>query len=784
MALTILIPVYRDLASVRACVESVLRDIERTDVETELLVIDDASPEEDVAGYVARLPEVPSPVPTRTVRNDENLGFVGTVNRGMALCDADVLLLNSDTVVAAGAIDRMVAAVRAREDVATVTPLTTFGSICTIPEDVQEAFGPLATREDVDRVGRFIADWSPRLRPSVITGVGFAMLIVRSAWQEVGPFDARTYGRGYGEEVDFCLRASRAGYVHVVADDAFVHHEGGASFGSQGRIEGLRRSSRLLHARYPFFRAANAAERSADPLAPTFAMLRFGLRPRDARRPHVLQVLHSRPGSTGGTESHSEILMSELEADYDFSILFPERGGAVLRTRWRRDNGLNEHEFLLPAAAERAIEPLDPNAGIALRTALDLLDFDAVHIQNLIGHSLSALAVLEDFEGPVVYNLRDLYLVCPHHWLLYRNETHCNVPQDLDVCATCLPLTRGMEVDVLAEHRERVAELLPVIDHIVAASPDSVDYLRAAYDVPDDQVEVIEHGAIVDLGLRRRSPDVGLIMREPLRVAYAGQARKKKGIDTVAWLAEDLAAEEIEVHAFGEEKESVGAHVVTHGTYSNDELPDLLDAAGIHVVLLPGPYAETFGHVMTEAMIAGRPVIATQYGALAERLRRDGTGWVVDPDNPAEIATLLRHIDRDRDELLRRTTRVMELDIRHTRDTVKDYARLYMSDAGHRRGDGTLSELEGRLRRQVQALSLVAAQEANGAAARSTGRRDSEELRQTQKTLRSREREIARLKDAYAEARNERRHAQQELSSIRGRRSVRLALRVARVLRR
>ncbi len=60
-------------------------------------------------------------------------------------------------------------------------------------------------------------------------------------------------------------------------------------------------------------------------------------------------------------------------------------------------------------------------------------------------------------------------------------------------------------------------------------------------------------------------------------------------------------------------------------------LRDLLHQAGIQIVLLPGAYAETFGLVMTESLIAGIPVIGASFGALGERIRADGVGWTIDP---------------------------------------------------------------------------------------------------------------------------------------------------------
>ena len=65
------------------------------------------------------------------------------------------------------------------------------------------------------------------------TGVGFCMYITRSSLNAVGLFDADRFGRGYGEENDFCMRAAKSGYKHVLAHNTFVYHAGGVSFGEE-----------------------------------------------------------------------------------------------------------------------------------------------------------------------------------------------------------------------------------------------------------------------------------------------------------------------------------------------------------------------------------------------------------------------------------------------------------------------------------------------------------------------------------------------------------------------
>ena len=547
-----------------------------------------------------------------------------------------MVLLNSDTVVTAGWLDRLADAAD-EPDVATVTPLTSSGSICTLPRPVIDAFDLYGDEPRIDECAEFVARHSAAVRPEVITGVGFCMYVTRGALDRCGIFDEEAFGRGYGEEVDFCLRATRHGYRHLVEDTTYVHHHGAASFAEE-RTRRIVAASLVIHKRYPTFPEDNKRERAHEPLAVSFASLEIGLSERDSSRPHVLQLLHSPPGALGGTEKHVAALLNALSDKFDFSVLHPVKSGFLLRTMWRRPDGTNaELEFQLPGAARRVEATLDAEAAAALEMVLDWFDFDAVHIQNLIGYSLAPLDVLASFDGPVVCSVRDLFLACPNHSLLYRNQQACGIPEDLSYCARCLPVTTHLDVEELVEFRDTLASELDSVDAWVFATQSAADYLLRAYDIHPDRIQIITHGAVIPT-VRHQPVDDDLILHEPLRIAFVGRGWSKKGLHTVNHLADRLAGTAIEIHHFGELVEPASVEVRVHGTYDNQFLPDLLRLAGIHVVLLPGHYAETFGHVMTESLIAGIPVIGATYGALGERIRTHGVGWTIDPDDPDETA--------------------------------------------------------------------------------------------------------------------------------------------------
>lgn len=707
---TIIVPVYRGLEEVRRCLESVLRHGTDSLVGHELLVIDDASPEPDVRAYVDRLSSETSPITIEVLRNEENLGFVKTCNRGIRHATGDVVLLNADTVVTEGWLDRMSTAAQG-PDVATVTPLTNFGSICTLPLPVIAAFGLDGPAPRIDECATFVGELSLGHTPEVITGVGFCLYMTRSAIDACGLLDEETFGLGYGEEVDFCLRASSLGFRHLVEDGTFVYHQGGVSFGDR-RAEGLKRSSELLHRRYPTFRATNAAERSDDPLRIPFIALEMGLVATQRDRPMVLQLLHSRPGELGGTEKHFWRLMESLFDEFDLMVLQPGESGSLLTAMWDLGDGVpSRHEMLVPGGRASGTVIDDPAAAAALETVLDMFDFDAVHIQNIVHHSLAPLAVLAHFEGPVSCSVRDLYLACPHHWLLYRNKQSCGIPEDLSYCARCLPETRNLDLDYLTTFRDTVSARLDAVDNWVFASQSAVDYFLRAYDVDPGRTKIIEHGAIIEHRRAVRAVDRSLIFDEPLRLAFVGIGWAKKGLPLVNELANSFADTDIELHHFGALRDPISPQVHQHGLYDNNVLPELLHRTGMQIVLLPGPFVETFGHVMTEALIAGLPVIGHRHGALGERIRRHEAGWTVDPEDAGGVKTLIEDLDRCRLEVLRATERAVEVELLSVGDTRDQYAELYRPGfvkattplTAPRR---SMNETE-RLRRELRAMATL-----------------------------------------------------------------------------
>lgn len=199
------------------------------------------------------------------LRHEINLGFIRNVNRAAQHCaEDDVLLLNSDTVPAPGWFEAMLACAASDQRIATVTPWSNNAEICSFPQFCRT--NPLPDEADLARIGAALARGHEIDAPVELpTGVGFAMWISRRAWRELGDFDAATFGRGYGEENDFCWRARAHGWRNVHCAGAYVAHQGNVSFAQTAEAPGGVNLQRLV-ARYPDYNATIAAFIEADPL--------------------------------------------------------------------------------------------------------------------------------------------------------------------------------------------------------------------------------------------------------------------------------------------------------------------------------------------------------------------------------------------------------------------------------------------------------------------------------------------------------------------------------------
>ncbi|NND68151.1 MAG: glycosyltransferase [Halioglobus sp.] len=272
----IIVPAFRDLEATQACLQSLAAS--DLPAGASVHVIDDCSPDPALSQFCATFCGEQD---WEFTKNAQNLGFVATVNRGFQAADADVILLNSDTRVYGNWVQRMARCAYADDSTGTVTPFSNEATICSYP--VFLASNDLPPGWTAAAIDDLFARANGELRHAIPTAVGFCMYIRRACLDDVGEFDEDNFGRGYGEECDFSMRAVQHGWSNMLAADVFVYHQGGASFQGES-LELKTAADHTMVSLHPEWGKLVDDFLNEDPLAAlrkNVDTLRLGERPND-----------------------------------------------------------------------------------------------------------------------------------------------------------------------------------------------------------------------------------------------------------------------------------------------------------------------------------------------------------------------------------------------------------------------------------------------------------------------------------------------------------------------
>ena len=626
----VVVPVYNAPDDVRQCVASVLTHL-RPDVR--LVLIDDASPHPGVATFFEEL-HVRAHPQVVLLRNEVNLGFTGTANRGMGLSRADVILLNSDTIVTAGWLDALMHGAATDHRIGTITPFSNNAEICSFPDFCVANAWPVTA--DPDLVAAAMLAAAVPTYPDLPTGVGFCMFVRRALLDAIGDFDA-VFGLGYGEENDFCLRAAAAGWRNVLADNAFVVHTGGRSFEGQKAWLGPRNLALLLE-RHPHYLEMVQAYIAADPLRPLRQAAALRLAVATAPDRGVLHVIHHHGG---GTETHVRALIEASRDRWRHYLAIAVGDGWQIEEH-RPDGAVVTFDFLR-GAHERWNDYLE---GICATFGIVL-----IHLHNISACRDGILTALEDPPVPFGYTVHDLNFACPTITFLDPDGRYCGAQTDPAICSRCLAAQPMFDdVDIVA-WRARHHALLARAAFRIAPSQWVAATLHHYF--PDCPATVIAHGAVSPaLTPLSAAPALSVPDDSIPTVALLGAIGPDKGARRIEHLLElarqhDAPVRFVLIGYMDVEHgpmQTRDARFTVHGRYAAADLPALLQHYRAALVLFPSAGPETFSYTLTEAWIAGVPAVVPPIGALAERMHASGAGVVLTDEEWRDDATMFARV--------------------------------------------------------------------------------------------------------------------------------------------
>jgi GT2 family glycosyltransferase/glycosyltransferase involved in cell wall biosynthesis len=611
----VVMPVHGGRAATLACLDSVFA---YTGPGVRIVVVDDASPDPALAAALDRLAARRRIV---LIRHPVNRGFPASANAGFAACAGrDVVLLNSDVLVPAGWLDRLRAAAYSAPDIGSVTPLSNDASLVSFPGPA--GTNPVPTAADAARLDRLAQRANGAATADLPVGVGFCLYLRRdcldaTGLDATGMLRADLFAQGYGEEVDFCLRARHLGWRHVAATGVFVAHLGGQSFGAARRFL-MDRNQAVLDRLYPGFDALMAAWEAAGGLAGPRRRLEEA-RWRAARPPRSQAVLLITHDDGGGVERRIAASCAAIARAGDRPVVLrparaPDGGGPAARL----DDGAR--------AAWRNLIYALPAELPTLRARLRADRPRRVELHHLLGHHPAVLDLLAELGLPYDVHVHDYAWFCGRVALVGPQRRYCGEPAP-EGCEACLAQAGRVIAEDISVRAliDRSARLLAGADRVLAPSRDAAARLRRHFPGIRPRVAPHENPRAV-----LRAPPPPAAPAGACRVVTVGAIGIEKGFDILLDCARDAAARRLPLqfvvvgHTIDDATLIDTGRVFVTGEFAPADLPGLIRAQRPSLGLLPSVWPETWCFALSDLWRAGLHVAAFDIGAQAERIRASG----------------------------------------------------------------------------------------------------------------------------------------------------------------
>jgi GT2 family glycosyltransferase len=601
----VIVPVYRGLESVKRCVESVVSFAQVTAFE--LIVVDDASPEPDLVRW---LREARDHHQFTLLQQSSHGGFSAAVNRAFALHpDRDAVVLHGDVTVANDWLDRLVAHAGKGHDIGTVAPFASYGGVAGYPRtDRRNALPDGHTVASLDELFRR-ANGGASVEVPLTRGP--CLYVRRDCIVTVGTFDAGPLGVDYGAEQDFGLRASTAGFRHLLAADIYVAHHGSQSFGEAEARDLAARSESALARLFPHYARLRSEFARKDPARPYQRRVDL-LRLAESPKPLLLFIAHA---WGGGIRRHMNELAAMIAERCNVLVLEPAAGD-IVKLSW-----LNENEGFA------AYFPL-PDGLPALAALLRSARLARMHFHHIHGLPRAVLDLPAAVGVPYDCTLHDYYAICPQYHLVAEDGRYCGEPDAMG-CAACLARRPGQWGMDIGAWRQLFERLLRGADRVIAPSRDVMRRLVRYF--PEVKVTVLAH------------PETPVAQpRRVTRVATLGNLSPEKGLHVVAACAQQARdrALPLSFQVLGSTTAPVPlwpeAPLSIHGQYAEGDLPMLVGRERPDVLWFPAQVPETYSYTLSVALAAGIPIVASALGALPERLAGYAAATLVPWDASSE----------------------------------------------------------------------------------------------------------------------------------------------------
>ncbi len=383
----------------------------------------------------------------------------------------------------------------------------------------------------------------------------------------------------------------------------------------------------------------------------------------------VLVIAHAHPRiSNGGAEIAAYQLYRQLAARPDVTAWFlgcstapgGGRDGVAITQPFTAD------EYLYDASGRFdwfRFANRDPRLPGELAGLLRELQPDIVHLHHYANIGVEAFLIIRRTlpEARIVVTLHEFQAICNHFGqMVKRGDFALCDRADLDSCHKCFPQIDRADFFM---RREYVRVFFDLVDHFVCPSA----FLAERYElwgIDRSRLSVIENIIAPAAALSSASlPSAGEDgPARALRMGFFGQISNLKGVGVLLECAALLAEKpdlQIVFHIHGDYRNQpaefqetflaqlarVTHNVKYHGAYRQDQVDRLM--RGVDAVIVPSIWWENSPVVIQEALRNGRPVICSDIGGMAEKVREGLDGYHFPVSNPLELSYLITRLHDD-----------------------------------------------------------------------------------------------------------------------------------------
>ncbi len=377
----------------------------------------------------------------------------------------------------------------------------------------------------------------------------------------------------------------------------------------------------------------------------------------------ILQVVHRfPPEKVGGTEIYTQGLARQLrKRGHEVIVLYR---GSGARSPMAAPKVEEIERYKVEAQADRDTPLLlflssfrNPPAERTFAQVLDRERPEVIHFQHLMGLSPRFISMAESRRIATVLTLHDYWFCCPNAQLILPNGRRCSHDLWGFRCVHCfanrvqippIMLVAPLLVPLLACRAHALRRRLREVDAIIAPTSWTRDIFNTrGYSV--DKIKVIGHG-ISELEVHRSAR---CKVRLPLRFAYLGGIAWQKGVHVLIRAFQDIKPGQAVLTIYGDQRAfpeytkelqrmAEGSAVSFRGQIEHAQVGAVL--TDVDALIVPSLWPETSCLVVQEAFAAQVPVIASDIGALREKVRHGVDGLLFTVGDTTALRALLREL--------------------------------------------------------------------------------------------------------------------------------------------